>query len=645
MKIQSALEMMDRFDRCVDAADLDRHARDVLKLRFRRSAEDLFAPLDELYGAHEGFAAMREDLVAALVDAQCERPEALRLRDLACDLEPDWFLRPSMAGYVFYIDRFNGSLAGVLDKLDYLEELGVSYVHFMPCLKPRLGDSDGGYSVMDYREINPVLGSMRDLEMVTTALAARGMSVCLDLVLNHTAKEHAWAERARRGDKAFQDFYWMFDDRTLPDAYERTLVEVFPAHAPGNFTWYPDMRKWVWTTFNEHQWDLNWSNPRVFLEIVKVMLFLANRGVQVLRLDAVAFMWKRMGTRCQNEPEVHMILQALRAASRIVAPALIHKAEAIVSPRELIPYLGQGRHSGKEGNLAYHNSLMVQFWSALAARQTSLMTHVLRTHFPESFVNATWGTYLRCHDDIGWAVTDEDAAAVGLSGPQHRAFLADFYTGRHPGSFARGADFQSDPGTGDRRTNGSCASLAGLETALESGHAEAIDAAIHRILMGHALIASFGGIPLLYMGDELGLLNDHAYERDPHLRHDGRWMHRPPMDWAKAERRHDRTSIQGRIHGGIRHILARRRLTPHIHAANPTVILDLGIDGVFAFARRSPEGPLVCLFNFSDRWLEIPMQALSDAGVTEWRDRLADVDVVQDGDQLPFPPQGRIWLS
>ncbi len=262
-----------------------------------------------------------------------------------------------------------------------------------------------------------------------------------------------------------------------------------------------------------------------------------------------------------------------------MAPALIHKAEAIVSPKDLIPYLGQGRHTGKEGNLAYHNSLMVQFWSSVAARQTRLMTHVLREHFPQSFVNATWGTYLRCHDDIGWAVTDEDAAAVGISGAGHRAFLADFFTGRYPTSFARGGDFQSNPETGDRRTNGSCASLLGLETALETNDQNAIDAAIHRILMGHALIASFGGIPLIYMGDELGLLNDHAYEADEHLKHDGRWMHRPRMDWARAARRYAAGSVEAQIFSGLRHIIARRRATAHLHGTNPTAILDLGIDG------------------------------------------------------------------
>ncbi len=471
------------------------------------------------------------------------------------------------------------------------------------------------------------------------------MSVCIDLVLNHTAKEHEWAQRARNGEKRYQDYYWTFEDRSLPDAYSQTLVEVFPAHAPGNFTYYDDMKKWVWTTFNEHQWDLNWSNPQVFLEIVEIMLFLANKGVDVVRLDAVAFMWKRMGTRCQNEPEVHQLLQALRAASRIVAPALIHKEEAIVAPRDLIPYLGQGKHSGREGNLAYHNSLMVQFWSALATRQTRLMTHVLRTHFPESFVNATWGTYLRCHDDIGWAITDEDAAAAGVSGFAHRGFLADFYAGRFPGGFARGGDFQSNPGTGDKRTNGTCASLCGLESAIGANDAGAIDDAIHRILMGHALICSFGGIPLLYMGDELGQINDHSYEADGHLRHDGRWMHRPKMDWTKAGRRKDQATIEGRIYAGLRHILDRRRATAHIHAANPVSILDLGIDGIFAFARKSPVGPLVCLFNFSERWQSIPRSSLEAAGVTEWFDRLANAAVTLQNDTLPLPPQGRIWLT
>jgi amylosucrase len=621
------------------------HQREIFGLRFQRSERDLFDPLEALYGQRPDYDAFRRALIDALAAAQDERPAALRSLDLRRDLEPDWFQRQTMAGYVFYIDRFAGTLKGVLDRLSYLEQLGITYVHFMPCLKPRPGDSDGGYSVMDYRETDPRFGTMADLEAVATALRARGMSLCVDLVLNHTAKEHDWAVRARAGEKAYQDYYWMFDDPAVPEQYEQALVEVFPAHAPGNFTYYPDLGKWVWTTFNEHQWDLNWANPWVFLEIVKVMLFLANRGVEVLRLDAVAFMWKRMGTRCQNEPEVHDILQALKAANRIVAPAVIHKEEAIVAPKDLIPYLGQGRHTGKEGNLAYHNSLMVQFWSALATRETRLMTHVLRSHFPTSFVNATWATYLRCHDDIGWAITDEDAQAVLVTGFTHRSFLAEFYAGRYPASFARGGDFQANPDTGDKRINGTCASLCGLEAALQAGEPLLVETAIHRILMGHALIASFGGIPLIYMGDEIGLLNDHSYEADPNLAHDGRWMHRPRMDWNKARRAEDPATIEGRILAGIRHIIARRRVTPHLHAANPTLILESGIDGVFAFKRESPGGALVCLLNFTGRWQLVPGAWLRDQGASQFFDMLGNSAVSLKDDGLALPPEGRVWLA
>ena len=302
----------------------------VFAMRLGRSRGDLFGMLERLYGERPDYPAFCAALTAALEAAWAARPADLKWQDLQRDLEPDWFLRPGMVGYVFYLDRFNGDLLGVLDKLDWLEALGVTYVHFMPCLKPRPGDSDGGYSVMDYRAINPAYGTMADFEAVATALRGRGISLCVDFVLNHTAKEHAWAERARKGERRYQDYYLMFDDDTLPKRYEETLVEVFPDNAPGSFTWYPELGKWVWTTFNEHQWDLNWANPWVFLEMVEVMLFLANKGVDVLRLDAVAFMWKRMGTRCQSEPEVHMLLHALRAASRMVAPSVIHLAEAIV---------------------------------------------------------------------------------------------------------------------------------------------------------------------------------------------------------------------------------------------------------------------------------------------------------------------------
>jgi amylosucrase len=620
-----------------------RSAEDELfDLRLARSAPDLFPMLEALYGARADYPSFREKLVKALKKGWADRPEDLKRLDLVRDLEPDWFQRPGMAGYVFYIDRFNGSLQGVLEKLDYLQDLGITYVHLMPCLKPRPGDSDGGYSVMDYRQINPDFGTMEDFEAVSAALRARGMSLCVDLVLNHTAKEHAWARKAAKGDPKYQDYYLMFDTPDMPTLYEQTLVEVFPDNAPGNFTHYPEIGKWVWTTFNEHQWDLNWANPAVFLEIVEVMLFLANKGVDVLRLDAVAFMWKRLGTRCQSEPEVHMILQALRACSRIASAAVIHLEEAIVAPAEMLPYLGRGRHDGKEGNLAYHNSLMVQFWSALATRDTRLMTHVLGTHFPDRLNNATYATYIRCHDDIGWAVTDEDAAAVGLSGHGHRNFLSDFYEGSFPGTFAKGALFQANPLTGDKRISGSFASLAGLETARDGGEEEL---AVQRILMGHALIAAWGGIPLIYMGDELALRNDYGYLDNPHHAHDSRWVHRPRMHWAAAEGRETGETASARVFRGVRHILARRRATAELHAAHPVRVVGSGNDAVLAFQRVAPTGVLLGLFNFTEHWQHLPEGWVRALGVHGMWDALSGAEVTTHAGQVVLPPYARVWLT
>lgn len=617
---------------------------DVFDLRLSRSAPDLWPMLEALYANHPDGPNLRSDLLAILRKGWRDRPAELKRLDLHRDLEPDWFQRPEMAGYVFYIDRFAGTLQGILKKIDYLEDLGISYVHLMPCLKPRPGDSDGGYSVMDYRAINPAYGTMADFEQVTAALRRKGMSVCVDLVLNHTAKEHAWAKAARKGSAKYQDYYLMFDDPAIPKRYEETLVEVFPDNAPGNFTYYPDIGKWVWTTFNEHQWDLNWANPAVFLEIVKVMLHLANKGVDVLRLDAVAFMWKRMGTRCQSEPEVHMLLQALRACCRIACPAVIHLEEAIVAPSEMLPYLGRGRHDGKEGNLAYHNSLMVQFWGALASRDTRMMTHVLKTHFPTRLTNATYATYIRCHDDIGWAVTDEDAAAIHVSGPAHRAFLSDFYDGSYPGSFARGAPFQVNEATADKRISGSFASLSGLEKAMAEEDEAAAALAVQRILLGHALIASFGGIPLIYMGDELAMLNDYGYRNVPEHAHDSRWIHRPRMDWQAAQFRHSDSGPLGQVFLGTKAILARRRSTPELHGANPVEILDLGLAGLFAFRRVAPTGVVLCLFNMTEGWLHLPEHLVREAGVTRMHDALSEGEVETHHGHVALPPYARVWL-
>jgi len=618
--------------------------RQLFEARLLRRFEDLHDGLEPVYGQRPDYQAFLERLTGALARGWSARPEPLKALDLERDLASDWFQHESMVGYVFYVERFAGTLAGVHEHLDYLDEIGATYVHLMKIMQARDGENDGGYAITDYSRVDPAVGTNADLETLCAALRDRGTSVCIDLVLNHCAREHPWAEAARAGDAHYLDYFHTFPDRALPDAYERTLPEVFPDFAPGNFTLDERSGRWVWTTFNAWQWDLDWSNPAVFLEIVEVMLTLANLGVEVFRLDAVAFMWKRLGTDSQNQEEVYDLLQALRACSRIATPAVVHKAEAIVSPDDLIRYFGVGRRHGKVSNVAYHNSLMVQFWSSLASRDTRLMTRALG-EFPKTPSNIAWGTYVRCHDDIGWAVADDDAKAVGLDPFAHRSFLSDFYTGEFAGSFANGGVFQYNPGTGDRRVNGSLASLAGLGEALAANDTGAADLAIERILLGHALIAGFGGIPLIYMGDEIGLTNDEAWADDPEHASDSRWLHRPAMDWSRAGERHDPSSVAGRLFGGIRHIVTTRADTPQLHASHATESLDTGHPRLFVLLRRHPIGPLLGVYNLTEGTQWLRGDVLRGVGLLHPGDRLGTGPTLTADDHVELPPYGRLWLS
>ncbi|MEJ2753344.1 MAG: alpha-amylase family glycosyl hydrolase, partial [Chloroflexota bacterium] len=401
--------------------------QDIFCSRLALFWEDIERPLRLLYGDRPDYETWRDHFLSIVARSYAARPSDLRMLDLDRLAEEDWFQLPQMVGYVCYTERFAGDLPGVEDKIDYLKELGVTYLHLMPLLKPRPGANDGGYAVMDYRQVRDDLGTMNDLGHLAAELRDSEISLCIDLVCNHTAKEHEWARKAMEGDTDYQNYYLMFPDRSMPDQYESTVREIFPEFKSGSFTYYEAIDQWVWTTFNEFQWDLNYANPAVFGEMLDIMLFLANHGVEILRLDAVAFMWKRLGTDCENQPEAHFILQAFRALSRVAAPGLLLKAEAIVPPPQLVPYLGRGEATNKECEVAYHNVFMVMLWSSLAEGKVALMTHALQ-QMPPIPSRTSWLTYVRCHDDIGWAVTEEDAAAVGLNGFLHRSFLSDYYS-------------------------------------------------------------------------------------------------------------------------------------------------------------------------------------------------------------------------
>ena len=439
--------------------------------------------------------------------------------------------------------------------------------------------------------------------------------------------------------------YLIYPDRTEPDAYERTLPEVFPDSAPGNFTEVPELG-WVWTTFHDYQWDLNYANPAVFRAMLGTMLALANRGIDVLRLDAAPFLWKRMGTDCQNQPEAHLLVQAFRALTRLAAPGLLLKAEAIVSPDMLVQYLGGHDRYRPECDLAYDNQLMVMLWSTLASRDVRLAEQALSRRRPAPEPTA-WASYLRCHDDIGWAVSDADAAAVGLDGFSHRRFLNDFYAGHFPGSFARGALFQENPVTGDARISGTAASLCGIQAALAAGHQDELSLAIRRLESMYAVAFSFGGIPLIYMGDELAMRNDSHWHEDPAHGEDNRWLHRPVMDWAQAARRSDPDSVEGRVFAAIRALITARRALLALRSGGDTKILPTQNRHVLAYRRTHPRSaPFLSVTNFSDYPQAVDARLAGRARLDEPRLVHATTgETVLAAGRIELPPWSFAWLT
>ncbi len=571
--------------------------------RFDRWGQDLIDGLQATYSVSE----IIKPLLQIMVQQHQNRSEDLRQRDRERVLNPDWFQRPQTIGYVCYTDLFDKNLAGLANRVEYLRNLKVSYLHLLPILEPRPGASDGGYAVKNYRALREDLGTMQELAEVAKQLHDSGISLTLDLVLNHVAKEHEWAERAKAGEQKYREYFYAFADREIPDNFEKSLPEVFPDFAPGNFTWDEDLKAWVWTTFNSYQWDVNWSNPDVFCEFADIIANLANHGVDCLRLDAIAFIWKRTGTSCQGEPEVHTITQALRAFSKILSPSLIFKAEAIVGPAQVGAYLGEGQHAGKVSDMAYHNSLMVQIWSAIAAKDAKLLELVM-SRFGSMPASTAWGVYLRCHDDIGWAIDDTDAHRVGINGHDHRMFLADYYTGKFYGSEARGVDFQVEKHSGERRTSGTAAALTGIQGALERKDSAAVDLAIKRYLCAYAMVFGFGGIPLLYMGDEIALFNDDDFVKDKTKRDDNRWIHRPAMPWDVAESAaagKKPASTATRVRKGIDNLISARLQLPSLHAAVATKVKAGQGHGVAIFERIHPAGNVIQVYNLAEtrRWV------------------------------------------
>lgn len=591
----------------------------------------LFGLYLRLYGQRYDFYFHLENLLHALAEAALSRPSDLRALDARREGDPQWFLSHQMVGGVCYVDLFGGDLAGIQAKIPYFKELGLTYLHLMPLFKMPAGENDGGYAVSSFREVHPPLGSMGQLAQLARALREENISLVLDLVINHTSDEHDWAQRAKAGERDYHELYGIFSDRSLPDAFERNLREIFPDEHPGAFTWNDDLCAWVWTTFHAYQWDLMYANPAAFNHMAEEMLFLANQGAEIFRMDAVAFIWKELGTSCENLPQAHLVLQAFNAIMRISAPAVLFKSEAIVHPDDVVRYV-----SPEECQLSYNPLLMALLWNSLATRDTALLAQALAARFKLP-AGSAWVNYVRCHDDIGWTFSDDDAAQLGISGSDHRRFLNEFYRGRFPGSFARGLPFQENPKTGDCRISGSCASLAGLEKALaEEGPAE-IELAIRRIGLLYGIVMTAGGIPLIYLGDEVGTLNDYSYLDNPSHQHDSRWVHRPPADSQRYAQRNDPNSVPGRVYAHLRELIALRQRETRLSGGELEVI-ETQNRAVLGFARPgSAEGRMLVFANFSEQEQVLPAALLRQAHL-DGKQRLLGFGALREDGSLSLAP-------
>ena len=547
----------------------------------------------ELYHDEHAFAYF----VQMLKQFYEERPASLRKWDEKRTAQKDWYKGNQMLGMVMYVNAFGGTINGVRKHLDYVKSCGVNYLHLMPLLESPQGRSDGGYAVSNFRKVDPSLGSMEDLAALAKECHRNEISICLDFVMNHTSEDHEWAVKARQGDIDCQNRYFFYDDWTIPNQFEETVPQVFPTTAPGNFTYNEETGKVVMTTFYPYQWDLNYANPTVFNDMTANMLYLCNQGVDIIRLDAVPYIWKELGTNCRNLPQVHNLVRMMHMAADIVCPGTLLLGEVVMEPSKVVPYFGTV--DKPECQMLYNVTTMASTWHTLASRSVKLLRHQLGTVFalPKDY---TFLNYLRCHDDIGWGLDYDYLETDGLSQIPHKKYLNDYLTGKYPGSDSRGELYNDDPRLGDARLCGTTASLCGIEAAVFENDDGKLEWAIRLDTMLHAFLFTQSGVPVLYSGDEIGQLNDYSYHDDPLKREDSRYLHRGDFDWKLAELRKDPDTRQGKLFQAIQNLIAIRKSHDVFNGLADTWLVETNHDRVLGIGRYYHGEKLIALFNFSE---------------------------------------------
>lgn len=561
--------------------------------RYERHHDELRWLYMELYDNGDMFAELCDNMQRFYQ----ERGRELKIMDCQREDNKDWYRQNDLLGMMMYIDNFAGTIKGVEKKLDYIEQCNVNYIHLMPFLETPKGRSDGGYAVSDFRKVQERLGSMEDLESLTAACHKKGMKVCMDFVMNHTSEEHEWAKRARRGEGEYMSRYFFFDNWDVPSQYEKTVPQVFPTTAPGNFTWIPEVGHFVMTSFYPYQWDLNYKNPRVFNEMMYNFLYLANRGIDIIRIDAVPYIWKELGTQCRNLPQVHTIVRMMRMISEIVCPGVLLLGEVVMEPEKVVPYFGTVEKP--ECHMLYNVTTMATTWHTVATRDTRLLKRQLDivSSLPKDYV---FLNYLRCHDDIGWGLDFDTLEKEGFQERPHKKYLNDYFQGYAGESTSRGELYNADPVTGDARFCGTTASMCGIEKAGFEQDEAGMERAVRMDGMLHAYMFMQSGIPVLYSGDEIAQVNDYTYKENPDKAADSRYIHRGAMNWALAGNISDSDTVEGKLFGQLGR-LEQIRKTEKAFVSNADMwTIDTGDTAVLCIGRYFEGDKVVGLFNFSE---------------------------------------------
>lgn len=565
----------------------------IFAQRMEKHQDELRWLYMELYGND----AMYAELCEQMHEYYLKRSTELKKRDIKKEKNPDWFKEKEMLGMMLYIDNFAGNLKGVEKKLAYLKECNVNCLHLMPFLDTPKGKSDGGYAVADFRKVRPDLGTMKDLARLTEKCHENGMNVCMDFVMNHTSEEHEWAKRARAGEGEYMSRYFFYDNGDIPARYEETVPQVFPTTAPGNFTWLPEIGHYVLTTFYPYQWDLNYRNPRVFNEMMYNFLFLANQGMDIIRIDAVPYIWKELGTSCRNLKEVHTIVRMMRMIAEIVCPSVILLGEVVMEPEKVVPYFGTVEKP--ECHMLYNVTTMATTWNSIATRDIRLLKKQMDivSRLPKQY---TFLNYLRCHDDIGWGLDFDTMKQWGMEEPSHKRYLNDYFTGKIADSISRGELYNDDPVTQDARFCGTTASMCGIEAAGFEGNAEKMQTAIQEDLMLYAYMLTQSGIPMLYSGDELGQVNDYSYKEDAEKVSDSRYLHRGIFQWILADKRKDLSTVQGQLFQMLNRLEQIRRQENVFSQEAEVYTYDVHNDSILGILREYKGERFIALFNFSE---------------------------------------------